>query len=72
VEDAAQNVSPEMVGTQGMLAQASRFPHGRPETLEEHLARGIPRRDLRGEDGRSADAQENGEAEHGAKAQSPS
>jgi hypothetical protein len=61
-----------MVCAQGMLAQAPRFPHGRPETLEKHLPRGIPRRDLGSEDRRPPDAQENGEAEDGTKAQSPS
>src|SRR5262245_12921134 len=52
-----------------MLAQSPRLPHGRPEPLHQHLARGIPRRDLRREHRCPAHAKEHGEAEDGAEAQ---
>src|SRR5262249_24548843 len=70
VENAAQDVAPEVIRAEGMLAQSPRLPHGRPEPLHQHLARGVPRRDLRREHGRPAHAEKDGEAEDGAEAQS--
>ena len=68
VEDAAQDVPPEVIGAERMLAQAALLPHGRPEALER--ASGAP-----GSQGRSAGRQrgaaheeQHRDPEHGAEA----
>src|SRR5438128_1560719 len=68
VDDAAQDVPPEVVGAERMLSQPARLPGGRPQTLHEHLARGIPRGDLGGEDSRPAHDEKHGEPEDSAEA----
>src|SRR5436853_283437 len=49
-------------------SQPPRLPGGRPQTLHEHLARGIPRGDLGGEDSRPAHDEKHGEPEDSAEA----
>ena len=69
VEDAAQDVAPEVIGAERMLAQTPRLPHGGPEPLDQHLPGRIPRRDLRRQERRPAHDEEHREPEDGAEAQ---
>src|SRR6185295_12328541 len=71
VEDAAQNVPPEVIGPQRMLAQPTRLPRRRAETLEQHLPRRIPRGESGGEQGGGANGEQHRDPEHGPEADPP-
>ena len=70
VDDAAQDVAPEVIGAERMLREATRLPGRGPEALGEHLPPRVPRGDLRGRQRRATHEEKHRDPEDGAEAHS--